>query len=915
MPTRPPRFPTGTVTFLFSDIEGSTRLAQDVEASTFRTLLEQHHSILRAAFSAQGGVERRTEGDSFFVAFGDAPSAVAAAVDAQRRLAAATWSPPGAVRVRMGIHTGSGIAGGDDYVGVDVNRAARIAAAAHGGQIVLSDATRALTEGTLPPDVTVRDLGKHRLRDLTRPEHLFQLVIAGLESEFGPPRTLEISAGNLPPRLTTFIGRDAERAAVAELLATSRLVTITGPGGTGKTSLALAVAEDAAARFADGAWFVTLDAVADPDLIPAAVVRALRLELEDRRSPVERLAEFIRERDLLLVLDNFEHLAAGAGHVAAMLSGARRVRILVASQVALHVAGEQEFPLDPLPVPAVGRADRAGDAGIADNPSVRLFIDRARAVRPSFALDASTAEAIAAICARLDGLPLAIELAAAQLRILSPSAILERLTTRFDALASQRRDLPERQRTLHGAVAWSYDLLSDPERALLRRLSVFAGGAALPEIERVGVGDEGDPFMILASLVDRSLVRRQPDSDDRYQMLETIRSFAVARLRDDGEEADAVRRHAEAFADLAERAEPEIYRSGRRAWLERLAAEHDNIRAALDRMEAAGELELAIRIAAAVWRFWQSAGHIDEARPRLERLLAAADASPGGIPPLLRSRAEEAAGGMAYWQRVGDTHDIERHYERSVEFARLAGDPEREAWALYNLAFAYDYVPAGTNLAADPVRASELREDVLRRFRALEDRRGIAYSLWSLGGSPLDMSRHPELNLARLRESLRLFREIDDAYGETWALMSMSMIESMVGRLDEARAAMVAAGDLFVRDGDLSGVIVTIDVVASLAARGGNPHLAVRLAAAGKAIARATGAKAPPIPNLRAPIEEARASLSADEVEHEEAIGRGLSVTDVLGEVMSDMAAPVRGLQAFEQSTAAARAGRPAEDQ
>ncbi|HEY3523826.1 MAG TPA: adenylate/guanylate cyclase domain-containing protein [Candidatus Limnocylindrales bacterium] len=890
-----PKLPTGTLTFLFSDIEGSTRLAQAIGTTRYREVLERHQALMRSAIVAHGGVERGTEGDSFFVVFAAAGDAVAAAVAAQRELAAEAWPSDAVVRVRMGLHAGVGESGGDDYVGLDVNRAARVAAVAHGGQIVLSDTARALAEAELEDGISVRDLGPHHLKDLDRPERLFQLVVPGLRSEFPPLRTPNRRAGNLPQRLTSFIGRDEERARVAKLLESSRLVTITGAGGTGKTSLAVAVATDVTERFADGSWFIALDAVADPELVPAAIARAFRLELEDRRSPFDRVVDFLREREAVLVLDNFEHLLVAAPRVRALLESAPRVRVLVASQAPLHLAGEQEFPLEPLPPPA---AATSPVDDLAANPAVRLFVERARAVRPAFALDEATAPAVAAICARLDGLPLAIELAAAQVRLLSPAAILERVSGRISSVSDRRSDLPARQQTLDALVGWSYELLPDDQRALLRRLAVFAGGAALPEIERIVLGDPAvpDAFDALAGLVDRSLVRVDPAGRDRYALLETIRAFASARAEEAGEARQIERRHAEAFADLAEKTEPNLYRANRRAWLDRLAAEHDNLRIALDRMETAGEIGLALRIAAAAWRFWQQAGHLIEAIPRVERLLAKAVDSPVSLDPVLMSRVEEAAGGMAYWQRMRDVTDIEAHYQRSLEYARRGGDAVREAWATYNLSFAYDYVPSSSNTyEPDRERAEALRADALDRFRALGDDRGVAYTLWSMGGSPIAVAKGVDELRAYLAEALRRFREIDEAFGETWALLSTAMVEAEIGNIEVARTAILDAAALFIRDGDLSGQLVIIDSLAALAARTGDARLAVRIDAAGQEARRTTGTLTPPIAPFRDPIAAARAALGSEDASAEDEYGRTLSVLTLLDAALEGRQGTIRG--------------------
>src|SRR5258706_2201674 len=499
-----PRAPTGTVTFLFSDIEGSTRLL-DTLGDRYADVLQRHREAMRRAFAANAGVERGTEGDSFFVAFADAGRAVVAAADATRALAATDWPPDARVRVRIGLHTGEGRLAEGDYVGMDVHRAARIAAAGHGGQVLISESTRILAERSLPSDVTLRDLGEHRLKDLPGPEHLYQLVSDGQPTDYPPIRSMARTVTNLPARLTTIVGRDADVEAVLGLLGEARLVTVTGPGGSGKTRLVQEVARAEAEAGGTDVAFVPLEALTSADLIPVEVLRALRLDIAAARDPIDRLAEHLSARKTLLVLDNLEQLAGAGLIVRALLDRAPTLSILGSSQASLHVGGEQEYALRTLPLPDQPHRGPRDLGEVGGNPAVRLFVERARAVRADFPLDPSNVAAVIAICARLDGLPLAIELAAAQVKLLSPPAILDRITDRLDALASRRGDLPVRQRTLRATVAWSYELLGEVERRLFRRLSVFAGGAQLAEIEAIAAVDPPipDAIDVLETLVDR----------------------------------------------------------------------------------------------------------------------------------------------------------------------------------------------------------------------------------------------------------------------------------------------------------------------------------------------------------------------------------------------------------------------------
>ena len=428
--------PTGTLTFLFSDIEGSTGLLESLGTATYRESLEQHQRLLRAAFAAAGGSERSTVGDSFFVVFRDASSAVAAAVAAQRALAAATWPGGMPVRVRIGLHSGEGVAGGDDYVGLDVHRAARIAAAAHGGQVLVSASTRALVQSARLADVELVDLGEHRLRGVSATERLFQLAIFGLPSTFPPPRTESVSAVHLPPRLTSFVGRDTELADLADHVVANRLVTLTGPGGSGKTSLATECARAVADQFADGAWFVALDAISDPDLVAPAILGALELRETGDRTADEQLRDNLAHRELLLLLDNFEQVLPASTLVSSILIAAPAVQVIATSRAPLHLAAEQVYPLRPLPVPHTADSIDPADGQLLDSatldallaiPSVQLFVDRAQRVQPTFRLTPENASAVAAICDMLDGLPLGIELAAARIPLLGARGVAERL--------------------------------------------------------------------------------------------------------------------------------------------------------------------------------------------------------------------------------------------------------------------------------------------------------------------------------------------------------------------------------------------------------------------------------------------------------------------------------------------------------
>jgi predicted ATPase/class 3 adenylate cyclase len=872
MASRPEARPTGTFTFLFSDIDGSTKLVQRFGAD-WPPLLERHRVAMRAAFADHGGWEQGTEGDSFFAIFESATDAAAAAVQAQRSLAAIEWPPDGQIRVRMGLHSGEGRLSGDDYVGIDVHRAARIAAAGHGGQVLLSGTTAALVDGAPPAGTRLLDLGSHRLKDLPEPERIRQLAIDGLPSEFPPLRSLGGRASNLPVALSSLIGRETEVEAVRSLLGASRLVTVTGAGGTGKTRVVQEVARRSASAFDAGATFVPLEAVRDADLIPTEILRSLRLDTAASTPPRDRLIEALRDEASPLVLDNLEQVTGAAAVIRDLLGAAPGLAVLASSQAALHVAGEQEFALPPLP----------------DEDSIRLFIERARAVRPDFELDDAGYAAVAAICQRLDGLPLAIELAAAQTRLLAPAAILARITDRLDALATRQGDLPERQRTLRATVAWSYGLLDPGAQRLFRRLSVFVGGATLADIEafegRRGRSDE--VLETLDGLVDRSIVvvRRPPAEEHRFALPSTVRSVARELLREAAEEPEAL------FRALATTAEANLYGRDRRAWLDRLAAEHDNLRAAIDRLTAAGDLEGALDLAANLWRFWQVRGHLVEARERLDQLLGAA-ADRTDLDPGILSRAEEAAGSVTYWMRVTAGDEVEDHYQRSLALARQAGDRRREAWAMYNLAFVFDFIGMSRHYAkTDLARGTEMRAEALAIFREIGDRRGIGESLWALGGNAAIIQQEPDIARTYLAEAFTVLAETGNRAGAAWSSNSLAFLETQAGNLPAARAAALDSAELFIADDDVSGLVVILKGLGAIAAREGDDRTAIRLRVVSELLAAQVGIDPPLIAILDEPLDAAASRLSPEAIAEETAAGRSIEARPYLRALVAERGA------------------------
>jgi predicted ATPase len=704
--------------------------------------------------------------------------------------------------------------GGDSYLGLDVNRANRIAEAAHGGQVLVSAACAALAGPGLGRDLSLRELGRHRLKDLNEPELLFQLCGPGLARDFPPLRALGSSPVHLPLPLTAFVGRRRELASLQELLSSSRLLTLTGPGGAGKTRLAIAAAAEAAASFPDGVHFVALEEVRDPLLLAPAVAAALRLPPVEK-DPGEALREYLKPRRLLLLLDNFEQVLEAGSQAAEWLREAPGLHLLVTSRAPLRLYGEREFEVPPLALPE----DGAGS--IEASEAVALFVARAEAASPGFRLTAENAPAVAEIARRLDGLPLALELAAARVRLFPPAALLKRLDSGLAFLSGGPRDLPERQQTLRAAILWSHDLLQPAARGLFRRLSVFAGGARLPEIEAVcGPADElgAEPVEALAELSEHSLVRRLPgEREPRFAMLAVVRELARELAAQAGETELLRERHAAVFLELAERAGPRLTRSDRRSWLDRLEEEAGNLREALAGVLAAGDAGRALRFVASLWRFWQMRGHIREGRQRAAEALAL----PGGGEPE-RIGALLAAGGMAYWQ--ADVAATGTAYAEALRRARPLGDLSLLAQALYNAAY-----PAALEGRVEEAR--ELFEKALAAARELKDAALEGEVLWGIGTSSWfrgdKSSAEPWYDRA-----LERLAGTDAAFIQAWSYRMRGEVRLSRRAVEQARGDLERALDMFAEDLDVSGIVLLLRDFAALALAGGDPERALRLAGA-----------------------------------------------------------------------------------
>jgi predicted ATPase/class 3 adenylate cyclase len=901
--------PTGTVSLVCTDIEGSTRLLHAL-GQRYAEALAKHRRLLRTAFAEHRGCEVDTQGDAFFYAFPRAYDAVAGAVAAQRTLAAHAWPEALPLRVRIGIHTGEPTATGEGYVGIDVHRAARVMSAGHGGQVLLTQSTRDLLPDELSDALSLRDLGEHRLKDFTRPERVYQLLIPGLENDFPALKTLESRPTNLPIQPTPLIGREVQVMEALTLVRREdvRLVTFTGAGGTGKTRLSLQVAAELLADFEDGVFFVDLAAITDPHLFIPTVAQALSVREQPGQSLSETLSDYLRDKHLLLVLDNFEQLLDAGPAATALLASAANLKALVTSRAPLHLSGEHEYSVPPLAVPALDAAEPP--AMLAANEAVQLFLQRAQAVKPEFELTSENVSVVAEICARLDGLPLAIELAAARVRILSPQALLARLSQRLALLTGGARDAPARQRTLRDTIEWSYRLLSPSEQRIFARLSVFLGGRTIEAAEAVcdPTGELDVPlFDAVASLVEKSLLRQDegPAGEPRFFMLETIREYALDRLQRSGEGELLREQHAHYFVALAEEAEPQILGADQIHWLERLEAERDNLRAALGWLLERGDTERALRLIGSLRRGWVARGYLSETRKWLE----AAFEQSASIPPRVEAKALYALGRVALVQ--GDYEQAITSLEKSARLFRELGEAEGLVFSLADLGFIANaqgrhqaaerladeslaeakaagsertiaaalHSLACTKLDADEYgEARTLFEQSLALRRKLGDKRNIANSLCYLGSVALLEGDHDSAT-ALLDESLALGRELGNLLIVSAVLANKSLVALAAGEAGRAASLCIESLALSHELGDKRTTVECLHALAGIAAVQAEPLRAAVLSGAAESLHGAINA--PPSPAERMVGERfvpiARAVINAESFRAAWAHGRRMS--------------------------------------
>jgi predicted ATPase/class 3 adenylate cyclase len=772
--------PYGTVTFLFTDIEGSTQ-RWERDRSAMAAAVARHLALLDQAISSHQGVHFKTVGDAVQAAFSTAPDAVAAALAAQQALLSEDWGTPDPLRVRMALHAGEAIPDDrGDYLAGPLNRLARLLAIGHGGQILISQAVQQLVRASLPPGASLRDLGNHRLRDLLEPEHVFQLLHPDLPADFPPLVSLGAHPNNLPPQPTPFLGREDEVREVVDLLRRPqiRLLTLTGPGGSGKTRLGLQVAADCLDDFTHGVFFVALAPLTNPDLVPSAIAASLGVREEGGRPLTDSLREYLVAKNLLLVLDNVEHLTEAAPLVADLLGAAPGLKVLATSRVPLHLRAEHEYSVPTLDLPP--RKPPPTLEQLTQYDAVRLFIARAQAVKPGFTVDNETAPAIAEICWRLDGLPLAIELAAARIRMLPPQALLARLEKRLPLLTGGARDAPARQRTLRDAIAWSYDLLEPDEQTLFRRSAVFAGGCTFEAAEAVTSQDgDLDVFSGLEGLVDHSLLRQdeRPIGEPRFLLLETVREFGLERLEESGEAEAIAARHAAFFTSWVEKADPEMRGPRQVEWLAQMDVEQDNLRTALGWM-LRHEPETALRLASAQHWYWFLRGQVREGRSWLEQALAA---SPGSAER--RIMALNWASFLSWNQ--SDLGVARARAEEALALATQYGAEPGRGWALLNLG-------AVTRLGGSFAQAADLTAQARAVFLEQGEKWGGALAAYGLGMGARAAGR---INDARrlFEQSLNEVETIGDRALGCFLRSVLGATAYVQGDLDEARSLTEAA--------------------------------------------------------------------------------------------------------------------------
>ncbi len=784
-----PELPVGTVTFLFTDIEGSTQLWER-EPERMRLALERHHAILRKAIEAHEGQVFKIIGDAFQAAFAIPAGAIEAALAAQRELAAETWSTSLPVRVRMGLHIGPAEVKGNDYATTHtLNRVARIMSAGHGGQILISVEVTELMRGYLPADVTLRDLGQHRMKGLTQLEHLFQAVVPDLPANFPPLTTSEGSPNNLPVQLTSFIGREKDLADIKSLLTSARLVTLTGSGGCGKTRLSLQIAGEAQSDFTQGIWLVELAPLADPALVPPTLTALLKLREDNQRTSLEVLTDYLRAKNILLILDNCEHVIEACAQLSeALLRACPKLKILASSREALGIAGEASYRVPSLKTPNPERLPALEK--LAELDSVRLFLERAALAKPDFTLTQDNAAFVAQICSRLDGIPLAIELAAARVKVLSPEQIAARLDDRFRLLTGGARTALPRQQTLRAMIDWSYSLLSEPERTLFRRLAVFVGGWTLEAAEAI-CGDDESGFEILdllTRLIDKSLINTEEiGGEARYTRLETIRQYAREKFFETDEVESIRNRHLAFHVQFSEESERQMQGRARKVWAQRSEAEQDNLRAAIE-WGFAKNPELALQIAVNMTLAITAGGFSVEGFRWLRESMEKMEITLSSTQPALRAKA---LSGLAFmYLSLGDNLSAKDSAEKSIALYRQIGDEN-------GLTFGLGVLSQPLEFLGELVSAEAALQEALGLARANKSAFHQAWALNTLARVTAKLHGDIDAALHYTDEAIRISQEAGIQWQVASAYQMKGFMAAHSGNYDEAQALFEKASLAF----------------------------------------------------------------------------------------------------------------------
>lgn len=811
---------SGIVTFLFTDIEGSTKIAQE-HPEAMPALLARHHEILHQAVRAQGGHVFQIVGDAFCVAFHSPRDAVHAAVEAQKQLQRENWAPA-PINVRMGIHTGKAeIQESGEYRGyLTLSQVQRLMSAAHGRQVLVSLAAQELLRAELPEGASLRDLGERRLKDMLRPEKIYQLVIAGLPADFPPIKAPDLHQHNLPAQMTSFIGRETEMAEIQQALRTYRLVTLTGSGGAGKSRLSLQVGTECLLQFAEGVWLAELAPVTDPALVPQTLLSIFHLREDPHRSAVEILIEHLRSRTLLLILDNCEHLIEACAQISeALLHACPNLRILATSREALGIDGEAAYRVPSLHAPNPAQLPTLDQLQNVD--SIKLFLERAAAAKPGFTLTRDNAASLAQICFRLDGIPLAIELAASRVKVLSPDQIAARLDDRFRLLTGGSRTALPRQQTLQAMIDWSYSLLSEPEKALFRRLAVFVSGWTLEAAEAVCGAERhgGDVLDLLTRLVDKSLiVTEEAAGEARYHRLETIRQYSRGKFFESGE-VEAIRdRHLEYFVRFAELVDEKLKSGDQVVWQSRMAAEQDNLRAALE-WGLDRNPDAALRIAGAANLFWTAGGYSAEGFRWTQKALQEVEKVP--LPPevtpeqRLVARAKALRGLTRLYLSLGDNRNAKRAAQESVDLYRQSQDRRGLAFALVVLAYPLEFL-------GERAEAEAALQESYALARAEGDVYAICRSLNRLARVIIDLYHELELAQGYVEESLQLARAAGLHSQQAQAAEILGFIASYRNDLEAARAHFKESARIYQEIGSPFNVILEKSNLAHLERKFGN---------------------------------------------------------------------------------------------